>query len=290
MNAHQDLWLEVSGLDYHLDVWDGGGETTVVLLHGFLDLGRTWTQLVEALGEVDWHLVAPDWRGHGQTEWNGPGGYYHFADYARDLEQIVAAVRRERLVVVGHSLGAGAAVLWLGARPEAADGLALVDWPGPVGLEPEQYPERMRRFLEQTAPFHPEGFSRPMTDLGQAARRLSRVNPRVSPEQAERMARWATVEDGGQLRWRHDPLHRTRAPHPLTLDVVEAFWRRISCPVTWIGGAESGFASPSLGDFLDLLPHLERCSLPGAGHMVQNDRPEALGRVLTRFVDAVVRR
>ena len=118
--THSSRWIDVSGLKYHLNEWDGGGDTTVLCLHGFLDLGLNWSFLVEHLAETNWHIVAPDWRGHGETEWVGPGGYYHFNDYVRDLHQIAATVRRDQLVVLAHSMGAMVATYWLGAYPQLA--------------------------------------------------------------------------------------------------------------------------------------------------------------------------
>ncbi len=285
--SHEDLWLEISGLRYHLDLWDGGGETTVLFLHGFLDLGRTWTLTVEALGDCDWHIVAPDWRGHGDTQWVGAGGYYHFADYIRDLEQIVAAVRRERLIIVGHSMGAGALALWAGARPEAMNGAVLVDWPGPVPSKASDYPGRMARFLDQTAPFDRERAQRPMRDQQHAADRIRRADHRLDEATALRLAGFAAKPVDSGWAWKYDPLHRTRAPVPFMPAIAAAFWQRISCPIWWIGGGESPFVRPELTGFLDTLPQLERKLVAGAGHMVQNDAPEALARHLREFVRAL---
>ena len=39
-----------------------------VLLHGFLDCGATWQFLVDRL-PASWTMVAPDWRGFGDSEW-----------------------------------------------------------------------------------------------------------------------------------------------------------------------------------------------------------------------------
>ncbi len=266
-------------------MWDGGGDTTILLLHGYLDLGRAWTATAEALADTDWHLVAPDWRGHGKTEWIGRGGYYHFPDYVRDLEQIVAAVRRRRLVVVGHSMGAGVGLLWAGTRPDALDALALVDWPGSPPMQVDDYPQRMRWFLEQTAPFLPRRHGRPMRDFAHAAQRIARNDPWLPLGYAEKLARWAAVEDpDGWVRWRYDPLHRTRAPHPMLPEIAGSFVRRITCPVLWIEGAESGLRAPDLEERLSELRDLRRRSLPRAGHMVQNDRPDGLAHELREFV------
>ncbi len=287
----RDHWLDIGGLRHHADVWDGGGGTTVLLLHGFLDLGRSWTFTVEHLAArrpgLDWHVVALDWRGHGRTDPVGAGGYYHFPDYVRDLEQVARAVRRERLIVVAHSMGAMVASLWLGARPEAADGLLLVEGLGPMGLEPEAHVDRMATWLDQTAPFAPA--ERPLRDLDHAAARLSRVHPRMAPEDVRRLAGWATVDGPTGLRWRYDPLHRTRAPLPMPDAAAAAFFRRIRCPMRWIGGADSPLVGERVERWLGLRGDVPRLLLPACGHMVQNDQPARLATELVDFVSACTR-
>lgn len=284
------LELPVNDLRYHLTVRDGGGDTTLLLLHGYLDHGRTWDFFVDALPpELDWHIVAPDWRGHGRSDRVGAGGYYHFADYVRDLHVLAGHVRRERLFVVGHSMGAGVAGLWLGACPGAADRLVLVEGLGPPPMTIDEYPDRMARWLEETAPFDPARFDRPMADLDHAARRLMRLDPRLRPEQALHLARHGTRPGpDGALRWSYDPLHRTRSPMPMLPEIGEAFWRRLRTPTLWIGGAESPWMGPELLRRLEALPAVRRKVLPDAGHMVQHHQPIALAREVLAFLAEAV--
>lgn len=255
----------------------------MLLLHGFLDLGRNWTFTVEALPPVDWHIVALDWRGHGQTDWIGAGGYYHFADYVRDVELIARKVRRRRLIVVAHSMGAMVATLWLGARPQAADGLVLLEALGPDPSRAEDFVGRMSRWLDQTAPFEPT--VKAMDTVEHAARRLQRVHRALGDTDALRLAEWATrLDEDGKRRWRYDPLHRTRSPVPIPKDAAAVFWQRLECPTHWIGGAESPWWGPHLEGWLDRRPDVPRQLLPNCGHMVQNDAPKVLATELLRIV------
>ena len=284
-------YVEASGLRHHLAVWDGGGETTVILLHGYLDSAFNWSFMVEALPQNDWHVVAPDWRGHGDSDWVVPGGYYHFADYVRDIEQIAAQVRRERLIVVAHSMGAMVATLWLGARPTLADGLVLVEGLGPPRVPFDDYPARFARWLDQTAPYDPAGFQRPMDDLEHVIRRLLRANPRLGRAMATRVAEQVSrAGEDGLFRWKYDPLHRTRSPHPLSMEVARPFLRGIKAPILWIGGAESPWLGPVVDDWLLCRPEIDRIVLPGAGHMVQNDAPVRLAAELSAFVTRAIGR
>src|SRR5690606_3653321 len=86
-----------TGLRYHVLEWGGDRpdlDHTVVLLHGFLDLAWSWEPTVRAGLAGRFHIVAPDLRGHGDTDWVGPGGTYHFLDYMADVEEIVGALGR----------------------------------------------------------------------------------------------------------------------------------------------------------------------------------------------------
>ena len=72
-----------TGLDYHLLEWgreNAALDHTVVLVHGFLDLCWGWQDTVEAGLAGRFHVVAPDMRGHGDSDRVGAGGYYHFID------------------------------------------------------------------------------------------------------------------------------------------------------------------------------------------------------------------
>ena len=62
------------GLTYHLLEWEHPGTTTFVLVHGFTDLGYGWLDVAERLAPHG-HVIAPDLRGHGDSDWIGPGGY-----------------------------------------------------------------------------------------------------------------------------------------------------------------------------------------------------------------------
>jgi pimeloyl-ACP methyl ester carboxylesterase len=284
------LYRTVNGLRLHFAEWDAGGETTLLLLHGFLDHGRSWDFMVRALpAAAAGHVVAPDWRGHGRSAWIGPGGYYHFSDYLRDLDAIVRTVRRERLVVVAHSMGAMAAAMWAGARGAGCcDGLLLLEGLGAVPVSTGDLPQRVAKWLDQTAPFAATDHDKPVSDRGHAIARLRRRDPKLTQSQAEHLAAHGTRTDtDGQVRWRFDPLHRTQAPYPFLPEAAEAFFSRIAVPCLWVGGEESVFLGSALDERLAPIPDLRRVHLPDAGHMVHHHQPVALAAEVAAFVEAV---
>src|SRR5262249_14968784 len=106
----RDRFVTANGLRHHLLEWGERGPV-VVLLHGFLEQAHVWDFAAPALVAAGYHVYALDWRGHGDSEWVGAGGYYHFADYTADLAFVVRALGG-RAVLIGHSMGASAALIY----------------------------------------------------------------------------------------------------------------------------------------------------------------------------------
>lgn len=282
----QEHLVEANGLRHHVLEWDTAqADTTVVLLHGFLDLAWSFERLALRLA-THYHVIAPDFRGHGDTEWIGRGGYYHFPDYTADLACLLPALTRRRAFLVGHSMGGTVATYYAGTLPERAHKLALLEGIGPPASPAEDAPERMRQHLETVDDVRAKK-PRPLESLAAAATRLRQIYPKLDAEWAQRLADKATrpAPDGppGSRVWKHDPLHRTRSPLLFNEAQFAAFACRIRCPTLLVNAAESDFKMLHDPQRQKLYPHARVRVLPGAGHMMQLDQPEALAHLLLEF-------
>src|SRR5258705_12502558 len=97
----QSRKLPVStGLTYNILEWgaETAGDLTFVLLHGFADIGAMWSEVAERIAPHG-HVVAPDLRGHGDSDWIGPGGYYYFMDYLADIDDLISQLACPRVRV-----------------------------------------------------------------------------------------------------------------------------------------------------------------------------------------------
>jgi pimeloyl-ACP methyl ester carboxylesterase len=261
------------------------GQPPILLLHGFLEHAHTWDLAAPRLAAAGWHVLALDWRGHGDSEWVGHGGYYHFADYCADLAFIVRTLGG-RAVVVGHSMGATAAMNYTGIEPERVTALVLVDGLGPPDMEslgpPERY-EAWIRDLERAG----HRTRRQLTIDAAAARLLERF-PRFSPEVARHMAEHGTRASAGGREWKFDPLHQTTSPVPFSRARAFPVWRRITCPVLYVEGADSPLRlSRDDRDERLTAVHAERASVPGSGHHPHLEQPEAFARLVIDFLGGV---
>jgi pimeloyl-ACP methyl ester carboxylesterase len=277
----RDRFLTANRLTHHLLEWADGGPV-VLLLHGFLEHAHAWDFVAPRLAAAGLRPVALDWRGHGDSEWVGAGGYYHFADYAADLAGIVRALGGAA-ALVGHSMGANAALQYAGTEPERVTHLVCVDALGPPDMGDETAPRRFADWIAQLERVAERGVRRPTLD--QAARRLAERFPRFSSTTARHMA-WHGTRPAGPVReWKFDPLHQTVAPHPYTTRRAQAFWKRVACPVLYVEGAETPFrlADTELAERLMAL-RATRQTLPDTGHHPHLECPETLADVLLAFL------
>jgi pimeloyl-ACP methyl ester carboxylesterase len=93
---------KVNGLRLHYFEWKGQGTRPLVLMHGLRDYAYYWQDAANRLLD-EFHIFAPDQRGHGESEFT-PGGYLVWA-LASDLAGFVDAMGLERFDLVGLSLG-----------------------------------------------------------------------------------------------------------------------------------------------------------------------------------------
>lgn len=279
--------LSVRGLRHRVTWWGDRTRTPIVLLHGFQDCGATWQFLADRL-PPDWSLAAPDWRGFGHSEW-APGGYW-FPDYFADLEALLdMLVPDVPARIIGHSMGANVAQIYAGVRPERLAWLVNVEGFGLPSTDPQEAPARYARWLDELRQPPREGRYR---SVAQLTGYLRSKNPRLLPDRAEFVAAaWTspapTPSGPADVELLFDPRHRLVNPILYRREEAQACWRRTTAPVLLVRGdaeeSRSYNARTAAEDMRAYIRNLEIVAVPGAGHMVHHEEPEALARHVVEF-------
>ena len=277
----RDRFIDANRLRHHALEWGTSGPT-VLLLHGFLEHAHAWDYVGPHVAGAGFRVLALDWRGHGDTDWIGAGGYYHFPDYAADLAGIVRALGR-RVALVGHSMGAGGAVLYAGTAPETVTALACIDAHGPPDMNPDDVPQRYATWIADLR--KAAARDRGTLTHEEATARVHERFPRFPAGVAAHMALHGTRAEKGTRVWKFDPLHQTSAPTPYYVRQARSFWRRIACPVLYVAGADSPYrlAPDDEADRLATL-RAEHVMLPGVAHHPHLEAPERLAGILVDFL------
>jgi pimeloyl-ACP methyl ester carboxylesterase len=275
-------YIEVNRLRHHVRIWNPEGEETFFFLHGHEDCSATWQFVVDLLPRA-WRIVAPDWRGHGRTEWSHDG--YLFQNYVCDLDALLDHYAPDQYVrLVGHSMGGNTAMLYAGARPRRVDRLVSLDGFGLTDEDPDEFPDRLAAWMDGVRE-RPEMRASP--DLAAMVARLKMANRRLSDEMARFLARELSVEQpDGSLLPAFDPLHRGPRPTTYRFEDTAAVFARISAPVLWIGSdrrLRPGLANGGVEQRRKLIRNCKYAHMPGTGHNMQHDAPAEVAALVAAF-------
>lgn len=287
MKASRSEYHAIRGLRYHVRAWGDPRSPKLFLLHGWMDVSASFQFLVDSFAR-EWHVVAPDWRGFGLTEWAHEG--YWFPDYYADLEALLDRYQPGKPVnLVGHSMGGVIASVYAGVRPKRVARLVSLEGLGLARHTPDQAPARYGQWLDQLkdAP----GF-RPYRSFDEVAARLKKNNSRLPDERAAFLARhWAKSLDSGEVVLLSDPRHKTVNPYLFRIEEAIACWRRVEAPVLLVSGKLSGMAArmkdtpEQLAERRGAFRNRREVELDDAGHMMHHDQPQRLARLIEKFLD-----
>lgn len=284
--------LDVRGLELAYHRWGPADGEPVLCLHGFMDHGRAFAFVAEAM-PAGYQLVAPDMRGHGESGWIGSGGYYHFYDYFDDMARLVEHLGWAEFGVVAHSMGGSVASGLIAMMPERVHALVTLEGMGPPFTEQRELPDRLKRWAFMLGKgscngdvAHRRAARRKMPDLGHAKARLMNANPRLGDARAARLADSFTepADDGEGVVWRQDPLHRTPSAKPYLRGEAESLWARITCPVLSLQGSDSFWQLDDLPARHAALADVTVAQVPEAGHNLHHDQPELLARAIDAWM------
>ena len=279
MTEPEQHFFESQRLRLSYWTWGDPSNQPVLLQHGGRDHARSWDPIAEALCG-DYYVVAPDLRGHGDSQWE-LGGEYSIRQHVVDFLALTELVQQP-LNVIAHSYGGLITSLAAGSYPERFRAIVSIEGrvsrPGP---DPEPLtPERMRRAVERRRDLE-QRTPRAYASVEEAATRMQETNPRLSDAVAERLARHGTraVEGAeGGYRWKFDNWSRPGVRRDdISRAEGEAFAAAVECPVLLIVGELSG-ARENMQELARHFPRGRAIVVPGAGHWVHHDQSETVIR------------
>lgn len=104
---------------------EGTSRSTLLMLHGFTGTGGTWAAAAPALAD-DHALLLPDLLGHGATAAPPQPNRYSMSAAAGDLRAMLDALRLPRVHLLGYSMGGRLALYFATQQPQRVATLTLV--------------------------------------------------------------------------------------------------------------------------------------------------------------------
>ncbi|HJQ61092.1 MAG TPA: alpha/beta hydrolase [Vineibacter sp.] len=274
-------------LRLHYVDWGNHGAPPLLLVHGGRDHCRNWDWVATALRK-DWHIIAPDLRGHGDSQWS-PDGNYAMAGYLYDLAQLIHQQGLAPVTIVAHSLGGNITLRYAGTYPEHVRKLVAIEGLGPspkmiAERARKTIDERMRSWIEEQRNLSGR-LPRRYASIEDAFKRMQDENKHLSPEQARHLTQHGVNQnEDGTYSWKFDNYVRAWTPYDMTNEDVERLWSRITCPTLLVYGKESWASNPADDGRIRHFANAKVVSYERAGHWVHHDRLEAFLEELRGFL------
>lgn len=274
-------------LRLHYVDWGNPTAPPLLLVHGGRDHCRNWDWVAAALRK-DWHVICPDLRGHGDSQWS-PDGNYTMAGYVYDLAQLIHQQKLAPVTIVSHSLGGNISLRYTGIYPENVRKIVAIEGLGPspkmlAARLSKSIDERMRSWIDEQ-----RGLSgrlpRRYGSIEEAFKRMQDENKHLTPAQARHLTvHGISQNEDGTYSWKFDNYVRAFPPYDMTVADTEVLWSRITCPALLVYGKESWASNPQEDGRIASFKTARVESFEGAGHWVHHDKLDGFLKLVRSFI------
>jgi esterase len=267
--TYTDRYVTVNGLRLHYLEWGVATKPAMILLHGIAKHAHTFDHIADDFAR-DYHVLAVDMRGHGDSGWS-PEGAYLVEDYVKDIEGLVRQLGIRRVTLLGNSTGGRVVQVFAGMHPDLVERLIVED----VGPErPQDIADSFARQVRQEA----DGWASEDELVKQLVARSQRT-----PEPLLRTyAHFGTKRrEDGRLVWKRDP-------NLVKGFVVTELWElisKITSPTLYVIGGASRIVPVATQERLkQTLPNVEIVTMPGLGHYPNEEDMPGFLSIVNRFL------
>ena len=262
-------------LKLHYVDWGNSDAPPLLLVHGGKDHCRSWDWVAETLCDR-WHVIAPDLRGHGDSDWS-PDGDYSLANYLYDIAQLIHQLKLAPLTIVAHSLGGDICSRFAGLYPEQVQKLVLIEG---LGMSPRFIAERdaiprdqrLRAWIDKKRAAAGRQIKR-YASFDEAYERMRNENSFLTEEQAKHLTVHGTSQnEDGTFSWKFDNHLNVFNELDIPLADKGEIWARISCPTLLLYGKQSPSSKPTVDGRIKHFQNAQFVEYEEAGHWLHHDQ------------------
>ncbi len=240
-----------------------GDGTPILFVPGLGDTAWVWRKIVPTLTSMH-RVIAMEPRGHGRS--SSPTGKYTLAEMAGDIGAVAVRLGLNRPVLIGHGLGARAALLLAIEQPRLPGALIFIA----TGAAPAA--KSVRRGVAERI------------HLAEAGEMQEAYRNRKSEGREPRGMTPRERAEHHRLFLRGDPSGYASAGYAelLAPDLTERLGE-IACPALALTGEEDPEYHEDAQTLSAGIPRCESFLIEGAGRYAQLDRPEAVLALIHEF-------
>ncbi|MEM1230969.1 MAG: alpha/beta hydrolase [Pseudomonadota bacterium] len=274
-------------LRLHYVDWGNRDAPPMLLVHGGRDHCRNWDWVAEQFRD-DYHIIAPDLRGHGDSQWM-IGGSYNQIDYVYDIAQLLHQTRMTPVTIISHSLGGSISVTYTGLYPDTVRKLVAIEGMGPPPAmikERLNQPtdDRLRSWISDLRKISGR-LPRRYASIEEAFQRMQSENPHLNETRARHLTvHGVNQNEDGTYSWKFDNYVRAFPPVGIPFEELYKLYEKITCPTLLVRGTESWASDPSKDGRADHFSDATVANIENAGHWVHHDQLDEFVALVKDFL------
>lgn len=267
--------------------WGNENKPPLILVHGGRDHARSWDWTAEVLRD-DYHVVAMDHRGHGDSDWVSDGNY-RSNDMVYDLAQLIHQLNVGPVTIVSHSMGGNVALRYAGVFPDMVKKIVAIEG---LGLSPEhqaqmrstRYPQRFAEWIQKKRSASGR-IPRKYETIEAALARMIEENSYLTQEQARHLTvHGINRNEDGSYSWKFDPHLNVWGVEDIADEFIHEIWASITAPTLLLYGENSWASNPEKDGRIEHFQNAEVIQFENAGHWLHHDQFERFINVLRDFI------
>lgn len=274
-------------LKLHYVDWGNPGAPLLILQHGGRDHCRSWDWVAAELAQ-DWHVIAPDLRGHGDSAWAADGDY-DMDSFVYDFAQLVHSLGEQQVTIMAHSLGGMITTRFVGLYPQKVRRFVNIEGLGPspqlLRKRDEQgFANRFREWIDAKRKAAGRAPRRYPT-IEAAYQRMKEENGFLTDAQARHLTVHGTIRnEDGTFSWKFDPYLHVWPFGDHAEREIASLWADISCPMLLLYGSDSFMTNPESDGRAAHLPTAQVVEFADAGHWLHHDQFDRFLREVRAFL------
>ena len=227
---------EGDGIQIQLAAWEGEGQP-ILCVHGLTANCRCWDVMASSLTPEN-KIIAIDLRGRGLSD--KPSAGYSLQHHIKDILCVLDDLKQERIVFMGHSLGAFISLAFAANYPERTEKIILMD--GGAQLTQDQWDKvtlAIKPSLDRLGQVFPS-FEAYVANM--------KLAPFLQPwsQALEDYFRYESEAVEGGVRSRINPAHILEEAQNIQQEEPEQYYSKVTCPVLILRATDGIFSNDDL--------------------------------------------
>jgi pimeloyl-ACP methyl ester carboxylesterase len=273
---YTDRYVRVGGLKLHVQDYGTAGKPQMLCVHGSAAHAH-WFDFVASGLTDEYHVLALDQRGHGDSEWDlSPHPEYNYDRYAADLHELSEKLGLRDFILIGHSMGGLVSTVYAATYPGRARAFIMVDSTLDMPAE---------RIASMNAVGSREGSSYANADEFLANYKIRPSGSSATPDMVRHLGLHSgrLFEDG---RWRNK-VDRNVYARRVGRNLIP-YWAHIKIPALLMRGDRSNRISPQIiAQVKAHAPQVQVAAVAGCDHHVTLDNPPGFVEVCKQWIASI---